>query len=120
MTFFTKIILQGKTNKADLRKERYVNYIVLLGFVLLFVWMLFLYPHVFIDIKLVLMLLFIPGLLLTPVLYKKLLAISGYQFFIKNNLAYNVAMSFLAYMLVTIPAGNFVVTTFLYSNFLFA
>jgi hypothetical protein len=120
MTFFTKIIRQGKIYKVDLKKERYINYIVLLGFVLLLFWQLFLYPHVFIDIRLVLILLFIPGLLLTPLLYKRLLTVSGYQLFIKNNLTYNVTMAFLTYMLVTIPAGNFVVTSFLFSNYLFA
>jgi hypothetical protein len=120
MTFFTQIILQGKIYKVDLRKERYVNYIVLSGFILLLTWMLFLYPNVFIDIRMVLLLLFLPGLLLTPILYKKILRISGYRFFIKNNLKYNLAMPFLAYMLITIPVGNGIVASFLSGNYLFA
>ena len=120
MSIFDNIIREGKIYKVDLKKERYINYFVMFGFGLLLTWMLFLFPNVFVDIKFVLMLLFIPPLLLTPLLYKKLLSVSGYKFSIKNNFRYNFTMGFLAYMLVTIPIGNFIVTSFLFSNYLFA
>ncbi len=103
--------------KETLRKERYVEYIVGIGFFLLLCWMIFLYPHVFVDIRLVLMLLFRPGLFLTPLLFK---IISGDNFSIRDNLGYNFTRVFLAYMMVTMPVGNTIVTSFLFSNYLFA
>ena len=120
MSYFTNKILQGKIYRADIKKERHFNKVVMLGFVLLLCWTVFLYPNVFIDIRLVLIILFTPGLLLTPIFYKDLLTISGYKHYIKNNISYKITMIFLSYILITIPVGNFIVASFLFSNYIFA
>lgn len=120
MTSLTAIILQGKVYEPDRKKERSVTGAVLLGGVLCLGWMLFLFPHVFIDIRMVVLLLFAPGLVLTPLLYKRILTISGYRPFIAHGLAYNGIMPIITYLLVTLVAGNVVVTSFLSANHLFA
>lgn len=120
MTLLKDIVLKGKILKPDLKRERSVSYIVLIGLFLLLFWMFVLFPKVFIDVKIILLLLLAPGLLLTPLFYKRLFAISGYKFPVQGNWKYNSIMIFLAYCLVTIPVGSTIVASVLLSNSLFA
>lgn len=62
---------------------------------------------------------FIPSLIVTPFLYKKVLIACGYKLYMQD-LAYNLMMKILVYVLVTIPIGNIIISVFLLSNFLFA
>jgi hypothetical protein len=80
---------------------------------------MFLYPQTFIDIKLVLALLFIPGLAVAFFTYKKVLSICGYDI-PASNTGYALKIKAASYLLVIIPIGNLLVTTFLFTNYLFA
>jgi hypothetical protein len=120
MTQLKDFVLKGKVLKPDLKRERKVDYIVLLGMFLLLFWMLYLLPKVFVEIQLILFLFLVPGLLLTPLFYKKIFSISGYKFPVQGKWKYNSTMIFLAYCLGTIPVGSALVTTLLLSNSIFA
>jgi len=115
-----KILITGKARKGDLKGQFYINIAVVLGFLLLIIWVVFLYPKTFIDIKLVLLLLFLPSLLLTVFIYKQVLSICGYEPYIKNNRRYNSLITTVTYLLITVPVGNFLLTCFLLINYSFA
>lgn len=106
----------GNTKKKNKKIERYINYLVLLGFGFMLFWIIFLYPRVFIDIKLVLSILLIPALVITLFLSNKIISALGYQVKIKNNKNYNFLIQLLTYILIMVPIGNFLVATFLGIN----
>lgn len=91
----------------------------MLGFLLLGVWTIFIYPKTFVPLKVILSLMFIPSLIVTFFHYKKILTACGYKLYLQD-LAYNIIMKILVYVLVTIPIGNIIISVFLLSNFLFA
>jgi hypothetical protein len=115
-----KILIEGKNKKGVLKSQFYINLAVVFGFILFIIWVNFLYPETFIDIKLILALLFLPSLLLTVFLYKKLLRVCGYNSYIKNDPKYNIIITLAAYFLITVPIGNVIVSSFLFSNYFFA
>lgn len=113
------ILAKGKTEKKNKKVERFINYSVLIGFGFMLFWILFLYPIVFINIKLILSILFIPALIITPFLSKKIISSLGYQLKIKDSQNYNFLIRFATYVLIMMPIGNFLVATFLGTNILF-
>jgi hypothetical protein len=90
------------------------------GFLLLIAWIVFLFPKTFVDIKLILGLLFLPSLFITLIICKKVLGLCGYTFPIRNYPKYNAIIAILAYFLITIPIGNMLVIIFLSGNYFFA
>jgi len=119
-TVVQKILTAGKINKGKAKSQFFINVAVMLGFGLFIIWVLFLYPKTFIEIKLVLLLLFSPGLILTPFIYKRILSICGYDPYQKNNSTYNTVIISAVYFLITVPIGNIIVTIFLFINYFFA
>jgi hypothetical protein len=119
-TKIKKLLLSGKSGKGNLKGQLYINMAVIMGFVMFIAWIVFLFPKTFIDIKVVLLLLFVPSLILTPFIYKSILSICGYEPGIKNNAGYNALVSSASYLLVTVIIGNIIVTLFLFINYSFA
>lgn len=119
-TKIKKILFSGKKSKGNLKAQFNINVAVITGFVLLVIWSVFLYPKTFMDIKFILALLFLPSILVTILLYKKILVICGYETYIKNNTKYNAIITTATYFLVTVPIGNLIVATFLFINYFFA
>ncbi|WP_298137557.1 hypothetical protein [Flavobacterium sp.] len=100
-----------KEEKSNLKKhKKIINLSVITGFLFLLIWIFFFYQKTFIDIKIVLALLFIPSLIVTILLYKKFVPIS-----LENTLL-NTLSFILVYFLITIPIGNFVVILFFSIN----
>lgn len=100
-----------KEEKSNLKKHnKLINFSVLTGFLFLLIWIFFFYEKTFIDIKIVLALLFIPSLFITIFFYKKFVPIN-----IENTLL-NTISYILVYFLVTIPIGNFIVILFFSIN----
>lgn len=110
----------GKNSPGDLKQQSYINFFVLLGFLLLGLWTIFIYPKTFIQIKIILALIFLPSIVVTFFLYKKILSACGYDSYIHGNFKYNSLIKVLAYILITIPVGNIIVSILLLSNYLFA
>ncbi|WP_298115147.1 hypothetical protein [Flavobacterium sp.] len=100
-----------KDEKSNLKKhKKIINLSVITGFLFLLIWIFFFYQKTFIDIKIVLALLFIPSLIVTILFYKKFVPIS-----LENTLL-NILSYILVYFLITIPIGNFVVILFFSIN----
>jgi hypothetical protein len=119
MNKLKEIVLSGKTNKGNKRQQTYINISVLLGFILLFFWTS-LYEKTFLDVKIVLLVLFLPSLIAAFFLFKKYLAICGYSGAVERNAGYNVLIRLLVFLLIAMPVGNFTVFTFLFTNQQFA
>lgn len=117
---FRNIIEYGKYSNGDIKKQRLINFIVIVGFLLQIFWIVFLIPNIFISIKTILLLLFIPSVLIALLIYKKILIICGYQSYIKNNLKYNFTIVLIVFLLISVSIGNLTVTAFLASNNLLA
>lgn len=120
MKIAKEIVFQGKNSPGDLKKQSYINFFVILGFLLLGLWTIFIYPKTFIQIKPILALIFLPSIVVTVFLYKKILLACGYDSYIQGNFKYNSLIKVLVYILITIPVGNIIVSIFLFSNYLFA
>lgn len=119
MNLFKKSLNSGKINKGNKRLQWYINISVLLGFVLAFIWTS-IFKKTFIDVRIVLALVFIPSFIVYLFLFKKYVTICGYLHFIKMKTSYNLMIRFLVFLLVAMPVGNFIAFTFLYSNQLFS
>ncbi|OFY91016.1 MAG: hypothetical protein A3K10_06990 [Bacteroidetes bacterium RIFCSPLOWO2_12_FULL_31_6] len=120
MKIAKRIVFQGKNSIGDLKKQSYINFFVLFGFLLLGLWTIFIYPKTFIQIKLILALIFLPSIIVTLFVHKKILLVCGYESYIQGNFKYNLLIKTLVYILITIPVGNIIVSIFLFSNYLFA
>lgn len=119
-TKLRQILITGKRSKGNSKSQFYINLAVVIGFIMFIFWVTFLYPKTFIDIKLVLLFLLLPGIILTPFIYKRILSICGYEAHIKNNRKYNAIIVSAVYFLVTVPIGNIIVTLLLFINYFFA
>jgi hypothetical protein len=115
----TKIVSIGKTRNKNTKAERLINISVLTGFFFMIFWIIFLFPKVFIDIKLVLAILFIPGLIISFFISNKIISTLGYRTQIKKDYSYNIVIKIATYLLITIPIGNLLVITFLGINTIF-
>lgn len=120
MSILTNILKAGKKSKGNLKIQAYINLFVIFGFLLFIFWTLFLYPKTFVDIKLILSLLFLPGIIIALFSFKKILQSCGYEYYLQGNFKYNILTATLAYFLITIPIGNIIVSIFLSVNFFFA
>jgi len=120
MNILTKISTTGKKSKGNLKTQAYINLLVISGFLLFIFWALFLYPKTFVNIKLILFLLFFPSLIITLFSFKRLLQACGYEHYLQKNLKYNILIVILSYLLTTVPIGNIIVSAFLSVNFFFA
>lgn len=100
-----------KEEKSNLKKHtKLINFSVLTGFLFLLIWIFFFYQKTFIDIKIILGLLFIPSLVIAISFYKKIVPVNlGSSLF--NYISYVVV-----YLLITIPIGNFIVILFFSIN----
>ena len=119
-TFLKDIVLTGKRQKGDVKKQNSINWIVMAGLLCLLYWMMVLLPKTFVNIQIVLGILFVPALILFPFFYKNILIICGYNLPAKDTMKYNIVSLFAAYMLIAMSVGNFSVTAFLLGNKMFA
>ncbi|HWJ92535.1 MAG TPA: hypothetical protein VNR87_15565 [Flavisolibacter sp.] len=119
-SILTNVIQKGKVNKGDPKRQAYISAGVIAGFIILFIWSLILYPKTFVPLPLLLAILLLPGLILTFFISGRLLTICGYAQYIKHDPKYNSTIAVLAYMLITVPVGNFLVCALLFVNSYFA
>lgn len=92
------------------RNSRLLSFLVLLGFVFLLVWIILFYDKTFVPISLILAILLVPGLLLTPFLYKKWFPVA------LGSASLRGFFYVVVYALVTVPLGNTLVLLFFMIN----
>lgn len=119
MNLFKKSLKAGKISKGNSKQQSYINASVFVGMLFLFLWTS-IYKKTFIDVKIVLAIVFIPSFLAYLFLFKKYITICGYLHFIVKSTTYNILIRMLVFLLIAIPVGNFAALTFLYSNKIFA